>query len=331
MTHPRRRSDEPPPEPDLAAEIAAAADLRARAEERLAQVGQLIEAARAGLPLPEGLTDGRLNLIGTGLRHLGSETDRYVRELERIRLGQVFGQAAESWIRQDERQQAAASHGRHRASRSRKPGRGQLELIPGGKTTAAAVGLAASLAAGMTVGPGAWSDLAHFSPAPAAAHAAPSLPVLSPADAIPVSSPLQRRPYEPRHAKKPNADAATATPAPPPPVVTAAPAPQVSAPAPSAPAPGTLDVQTALCVAGVSGRCFITFMAAGGDVEWQASASDPALSLDQDGGTLAAGESVTVTVSVKAGSLAGAGWVTITDGNGNAAQVRAVWAALPLL
>ena len=69
-------------------------------------------------------------------------------------------------------------------------------------------------------------------------------------------------------------------------------------------------------------------MAVGGDVAWQASAPDPALDLSDYEGTLPAGGSATVTVTVRAGSLAGAGSVTISAG-GQQVAVPVTWAALP--
>ena len=128
--------------------------------------------------------------------------------------------------------------------------------------------------------------------------------------------------------RRPSADAATATPAPPPPVVVAAPVSSVPSAQPSAVPSGTLDVQTVTCVAGLSGRCQVTFMAVGGDVAWQASAPDPALDLSDYEGTLPAGGSATVTVTVRAGSLAGAGSVTISAG-GQQVAVPVTWVALP--
>ena len=341
----RRRTDDPPGEPDLAAEIAAASALRDRAGERLAQAARLLDAADAGQPLPEGLDRRAVAELRAGLRHLGGETAAFVRELERIRFGQVFGTAAETWVREDERQQLAAlGPGRHRAGRSRKPGKGQRALFAvrdedeaaahPGRSTAVKVGVAAAgiAVAGLGLGTGQFADLANYGSAGVAHHAVSSLPVLGPVVARPLIPQPSRAAYEGRHRKaRQSPDASGATLAPPPPVVTVGPpSPPPPSAAPSAAPSGTLDVQTVACTIGLSGQCYVTFWAVGGPVQWQASASDP-LSVDQGQGVLAAGESVTVTVSVAGGSLAGSGTVTLTAGDGQQEIVPVTWVSLPAL
>ena len=65
-------------------------------------------------------------------------------------------------------------------------------------------------------------------------------------------------------------------------------------------------------------------------MSWSASSSSPDLDVDGSG-TLGSGAPGTIGLRVAAGSLAGSAVVTVTDQDGNAAQVRVVWAALPVL
>lgn len=331
MPYARRRSDAPP-EPDLAALAAETAANSRLAAEQLARARGLLDAAEAGEPLPGWLDDGKLSLLIAGLRQTSCAQAMTGEQLSRLSLEQAFSDmfiatAEGSGFRQGVSAAAGGRHRAPRASRSRKPGKDQPPLfgIPGGKTTAAAVGLAASIVAG-TVGTGAYSDLAHLSPVPVAHHGPAALPVLSPADAIPVALPSVQPSYEGRH-RKPSPTAVNATLAPPPPVYTPAP-PQDPSAQPSAAPGGTLDGQTVTVAIGPGGRGSVTFMAVGGPLEWQASASGPALDLSDYRGTLADGESFTITVTVRPGSLAGSGTVTVSAG-GQQVTVPVTWVALP--
>ena len=89
--------------------------------------------------------------------------------------------------------------------------------------------------------------------------------------------------------------------------------------------PGSLDLGT-----GSSGTIRIT--AYGGTVSWSASTSAGGLSLDSASGTLAAGDSATITVSIGADlqALTGPGSVTITYGDGKTAVIPVSWTVVPL-
>jgi hypothetical protein len=88
---------------------------------------------------------------------------------------------------------------------------------------------------------------------------------------------------------------------------------------------GSLDLG-----AGSSGQIRLT--AFGGPVSWQASASAAGMNLDVASGTLAAGHSATIGVSIIADlqALAGPGSVTITYGGGKTAVVSVSWTTVPL-
>jgi hypothetical protein len=238
-----------------------------------------------------------------------------------------------------ERGRASVLAGRHRA-----PRRAQGQLWPRavqglalpaglaafrhGAAAKAVLGLGAT-AAVVTAGAGAYANLPDISPAPAAHHQPAALSGLSPAVAVPVTVPSRQAAYAPRHAKA-SPDAATASQVPAQPPSAAGTPPPAPSPVPPAAAPGTLDVQTAMCTIAAGEGCPVTFMAVSGPVQWQASASDPALSTGEDQGALAAGEPCTITVSVAPGSAAGSGIITITAG-GLSEDVRVTWEAVPAI
>ncbi len=136
---------------------------------------------------------------------------------------------------------------------------------------------------------------------------------------------------------KPKPDAAVSspiawTPAPPPPA-SGTPSSSSSSPQ-SLPVPvpqvrlvvtGSLDLGT-----GSSGEIRLT--AFGGSVDWSASSSVAGLDLGASSGTLGAGESASVTVSILADlqALAGPGSVTITYGGGRSVTVPVSWTIIPL-
>ena len=81
---------------------------------------------------------------------------------------------------------------------------------------------------------------------------------------------------------------------------------------------------------GPSGTIRVT--AYGGTVSWSATTSAAGLGLDSASGTLAAGDSATITVSIGADlqALTGPGSVTIDYGNGKQAVIPVSWTVVPL-
>lgn len=311
MQHARRSRPQPPAEPDLRGYIEGAERTRVRIEQYLDQIGVL-----ASRPYAPGAFSG----LNAGLRQAGAEMSGYVAELSRINVEQTLNEM-EAAVEHGAgfRAGAMASGGRHRANRNRRPGKGQLMLISGG--------VAASLVAG-TAATGGFSDLANFSPTPAAHHGASSLPDLSPVVAAPITvSPVQQG-YVPRHAR-PTADASTASqvPASAPVIVAAPPSSQAPSPTPSAAPSGTVDIATMNVTISGDGTGTITFTAQG-DASWSAQPSDPALSLDVSGGMLADGQPQVITVTVARGSLAGSGYITFTAG-GQQENIPVRWESVP--
>jgi hypothetical protein len=76
----------------------------------------------------------------------------------------------------------------------------------------------------------------------------------------------------------------------------------------------------------------IRLAAFGGDLSWSASTSAGGLTLDSSSGTLQAGDSAEITVSIVADlqALAGPGSVTITYGDGKSTVVPVSWTVVPL-
>lgn len=341
----RRSRDVPPePEPDLPGLIAGVRETSRRADACIAAVEQVVEAARNGRPLPDGTDRRQLALAVHGLRHAGGEMRGFTDQAAILAARTALSDTARELARDTGfREGVSAAAGRHRAPRRRRPGRGQLALIPGEGAVVSGVAagvafLRHSAAAKATVGAAAAVTLATvstsgFTTIPDVMNTTPShstatsLPVLDPQSAIPIMLPPSP-PSTGRHAKPGAPDAATASPLAAP-VVTLAPS---SAPAtssqPSAPVGGTLDVQTVNVSIGLGGTGMLTFSAVGAALEWHASSSSPALSLDRSGGILGGGQSCTIGLHVAPGSLAGSASVTITA-RGQSEQVRVVWVSVP--
>lgn len=130
MPHARQRTAALP-EPDLARIWAAAELERTKVGEYLAAVAAVLEAARNGEMSPD---DRRLlALTAAGLRQAGAGLHAYA---DQAAL-HGFASAADEVMCADadaegfKRGVAVASRGRHRARQSRRPGAGQLTLIPG--------------------------------------------------------------------------------------------------------------------------------------------------------------------------------------------------------
>ena len=239
MQHARRRSDAPP-DPDLDALAAEADGTRRRAEEYLARVGALLDAAEGGRPLPDGFGG-----LWHALRQLGASQAMLGEQFKRLSLEQVFTDMDRAALEGAGHAAGfaagvAAAKGRHRHRQARKPGGGQLSVLPGGKTwKGAAVSTPAVLkAAGLLTATAA--SIAIAVPAlpslpSSPAHHAQAFGGLSPTVAFPAVTPSPVRAYAPRHAK---VFAATASPVPPPPVVTHQ-APEPPSAAPSAAPSGT--------------------------------------------------------------------------------------------
>ena len=114
-----------------------------------------------------------------------------------------------------------------------------------------------------------------------------------------------------------------------------APAPQpgsppAGSPSGAAPSSGTLEVAASSLDLGAGSSGQIELRAAHGLVKWSASAS-PAqtVSLSQSAGTLAAGHSVTLTVTVNRGTAGGSGTVTFTFAGSAAQTIPVTWSAQP--
>lgn len=97
------------------------------------------------------------------------------------------------------------------------------------------------------------------------------------------------------------------------------------------PAPEVRLVVTRSLDLGLGSSGTVRLTAFGGPVDWQASASAAGMNLDQASGTLPAGESATVAVSIIADlqALTGPGTVTITY-DGKTAVVPVSWTIVPL-
>ena len=339
------------PEPDLAAVLAGVMETCHRADGLMDVIEAAAAAVREG-----GAPPGEFGMAVTGLRHLAGQMHEYTTATCQVAARLAVGDAGQAVA-------AAKNRGRHRAARqrprrvagTRKPGEGQLalvtdaevagesaELLPPRITPAALSGLSgvsglklAALTAGAAASvavaaPAIMSGSASGATTPAH-HAVSSLPVLGPDTAIPLKLPSSQPSYTPRHAKvTPDAASATAVP-PPPPVVTVPPSPS-PAPTPAQPsaAPGgVLDVQTVQCAAGAGGACMVVFEAVGGALQWSATSSDPALSLDRTEGIAGDGQSVVLTVSVARGTPAGTATITVTAGS-QQENIPVTWDSMPL-
>lgn len=331
------RHDAVPPEPpDLAAIAAGMTEAWGRAVAVLGRVERIADAGEAGAPLP-GETDlHHLALIIAGLRQLGSGLEATAGELSRLSLesrlaGACLAAERAEGLAQGRQEGAQAVRHSHRKPRHPKPPDGQVIPFRGRAVTGAiaAASLAAG-AAGVTLGPGAVSDLARWAPAPAH-HAAAALPSLGPASAVLVPSSSAPPAYVPRHAK-PSADAARATLAPPA-SPSRAPSPPSSSPAPAV-SPvaftGSLNPQTDHLVIAPFRVVRLTFSAVGGSVSWAATAPAGVV-LSVSSGILSDGQPQVIRVSVPAGTPAGAGVIVVTDGRGRSFQVPVTWAAVPLV
>ena len=222
MQHARRRSDAPP-EPDLDQLAAEAEATRRRAEEYLTRVGELLDAAEAGRPLPDGFGG-----LWHALRQLGASQAMLGEQFKRLSLEQVFADMDRAAMEGAGHAAGftagvAAARGRHRHRRGRAPGGGQLSVLPGGKTwKGAAVSTPAALkAAGLLTATAASIVIAvpALPSLPSSpAHHAQAFGGLSPVAAFPAVTPSPVRAYKPRHARRPSAFADAATLAPPPPV-----------------------------------------------------------------------------------------------------------------
>lgn len=348
MPRASRHADVPPPDlAALAGQVIAdreqAIEDRARYLAIVARMERVAAFWEAGAPVPAGTDDHALGLLiqdgrqsGSGLHARAAQLERVADQLERLsmesRLAEMAlsGERAEG--RAEGRQEAAQARHSHRKPRGgRKTPDGQVIPFPGGTGKAVtAAAAAAAVTAALTLGPGAVSDLAHWSPAPAARHLlAASVPSFGPGSAVEIPSAVPAA-YVPRHAK-PSPDAASASPAPSPSVTL----PPSSSPPPSpAPVPsvtdfdGQLDVQTDHLVIGPLLGGQVTFTAVGGSLSWSVSA--PAgLVLSARSGILRDGQPVVITVSVAAGTPAGSGVIVITDGQGRSFRVPVSWAAVP--
>lgn len=98
------------------------------------------------------------------------------------------------------------------------------------------------------------------------------------------------------------------------------------------PAPEVRLVVTRSLDLGLGSSGTIRLTAFGGPVDWRASSSVAGMNLDQASGTLPAGESATVAVSIIADlqALTGPGSVTITYDGGKTAVVQVGWTVVPL-
>ena len=215
-----------------------------------------------------------------------------------------------------------------RAPRSRPAHRkGHLKPVPGVPVAAVKAAVAASVVAASVGGAVVMHEESSVRTVASAPAAAGGVRQMAPDTAVEVPS-FTPRAYVPRHAK-PAADAASARPAPSPSLPASVPSSSVPVSQPSAAASGVLDVQTIAVVIGPDGTGTIVFSAVGGPAWWQASASSPDLSLSSGGGRLGDGQPGVITVTVRAGAVAGTGTVTLTDGHGNATRVAVTWVAIP--
>ena len=97
-------------------------------------------------------------------------------------------------------------------------------------------------------------------------------------------------------------------------------------------APQVHLVVTSALSLGLQSSGTIRIAAFGGQADWSAQASDGGMMLDQSSGTLPAGHSTTIRVSITADlqALTGPGSVTIDYGNGKTAVVPVSWTLIPL-
>ena len=326
------------PEPDLAGALAGIMETCHRADGLMDIIETAAQAVRDGEPPPDDL-----GLVAIGLRHYAGQMHEVAGAICQVAARKAAADAGQAFA-------AAKNRGRHRAARqrprraagTRKPGEGQLalvsdaevagesaELLPSRLTPAALSGLSgvsglklAALTAGAAASvavaaPAIMSGSASGATVPPSHHSARAFAGVAPVTALPlIASP--RSSYTPRHAKA-TSDAASATAVPPPPVVTVSPSPSPTASAP-VPQPqmavgGALDVQTAQCTAGANGTCMVVFEAVGGALQWSATSSDPAVTLDRSGGILGDGQSIVLTVTVARGTPAGSATITVTAGS----------------
>ena len=304
----------------------------------------MLGALRASGPPPAGLAV-RVQDVATALVHVGNHAaelrdvlDRQARAAEEAAASAPLVSLAYAAGRDDERAELIAAGWRPpRARHAQQAPRGQLGLwrvqgaaVPAAAAfalrgavrhawawaahhavlaTAAVVTVPAVVVGAVTAGP---AVVSAISSPPSSSAPAPAASAVD-ADPFPSAAPSGRQSAEVKKASE----------APPPAVpVLAVPSPSSPAPA-AAPPPGRLDITQAALVIGVSGTTgTLTLTADGGPVTWHADATAP-LTLSSADGTIPAGESVSLTVSIPAGSIAGAGTVTV-----NGQVIPVTWVGL---
>ena len=102
------------------------------------------------------------------------------------------------------------------------------------------------------------------------------------------------------------------------------PEPSATLAAPSA--QGSLDVSPDSLQLGTASAADVTITAQGATESWSASTSSSRLDLSTDGGTLSAGQSVTLTVTVDRAGASGGNAVLYVDEGSSAQAVRVSWA-----
>jgi hypothetical protein len=298
-----------------AEEPPSAAELRARADRVLGRCDAAMAAVEAGrVPPDEGR---RIPYLIAALRELRTQ-------FERAALREAFTEDKEAQIRADERERARAAkvpaqrRGRHASSSPAARALKAVRLI----VPPAAIGLglrvwsahriavpvttaalAASVATAAVTLPG-----MQLTPHYGAAAKPPAVVAYSTPPATPPATPSAKARHHHRKAAEPVIAAASPSPS----------ARPSRSPSPSPPpSAGYLDVtETAVTLEPVnpgelSGE--LDLSAAGGAVDWSASA--PGVDLDVSGGILTAGGVQVVTVSVPSGTPAGSATIVLEPGD----------------
>lgn len=326
----RRRREPEPEEPDpvavavaeLGRVVAASDATRQRLEGHeqavagiIARMGQILAAERPDPGLLAASADelsARYGLVAVEL--IADGAHGYEAREAAVQLTAALGthvMMRDAWIAEGRRREAADRDARPAASGPRHARGRHLNPVPGiptAVTRAAAAGIVAAGLTGTIAAMHEESSVRTVASAPAAARGVHRMPPDT-AVLVPSTSSTPRT-YEPKHAKRPSADAASASPAPTPslPAPSAPPSP-VSSSQPPAPDVPVLSVARFLDL-GDSIRGELTLTAGPDAVTWTATTTD-GITLSQSGGVLVPRQAVTLEVT---DAPAGGGWVRISAG-----------------